>query len=208
MLNLIRGCGPDGLAGMSAVRAQNERISIARPLLGVDRSDVLAFLRARRQAYRRDATNGDTAYLRNYLRARLFKDLEARVPGFARRLARLADLVRDEALAWEETVTGLMSRMTSPHRGGSVVNGRKMKEIPVALQRRLLRRVTGRDLLTFDGVEKLRHWMHAPPSGGRFWQLRKGWTVERLSRSKGSPTASLFWFHRTRSKTGKGPVQG
>lgn len=63
-LNLMRGTGITGLAGM---RPRNG--FVVRPLLCVGRADVEAYLRERgNQPYVVDSTNRDTAYLRNRIR--------------------------------------------------------------------------------------------------------------------------------------------
>ena len=63
-LNLMRGTGITGLAGM---RPRNG--FVVRPLLCVGRADVEAYLREQdNQPYVVDSTNRDTAYLRNRIR--------------------------------------------------------------------------------------------------------------------------------------------
>jgi tRNA(Ile)-lysidine synthase len=204
MLNLVRGCGTDGLSGMSATRRDEETgVIIARPLLSAGRSEVLGFLKNRRQPFRQDESNRNPAFLRNYLRIKLFNGIEQRSPGFKRRLARLAQVARDEQAVWEEWTGRIAKTVTRAHRGGDLVDGQRLRDLPAALQRRVLRRLAGRDLLTFDGVEKLRAWMETPPSAGRIWQLRKGWIVERLSKTRGSPSSSLFLF-RSPDRNGRG----
>ena len=84
--------GLASLAGPREVRADG----VVRPLLAVSRSEIVAYLRARGVAWRRDRTNGDLTLDRNRLRRRLgSKDSESlgrRVEG----LARLRDEVDDK----------------------------------------------------------------------------------------------------------------
>lgn len=63
MLNLLRGSGPRGLAGMPA-----ERDLFIRPLLGVDKSEILSYLEAKGVGYRTDSSNLSNDYRRNALR--------------------------------------------------------------------------------------------------------------------------------------------
>jgi tRNA(Ile)-lysidine synthase len=63
LLQLIRGAGPHGVAGMRPAGRH-----IVRPLIEVRRSEVEAFCRALRLRPRRDPTNADTRYLRNAIR--------------------------------------------------------------------------------------------------------------------------------------------
>lgn len=63
MLNLLRGSGPRGLAGMPTRRGV-----FIRPLLPFSRADILSYLEAKGQAYRTDSTNLANDYRRNALR--------------------------------------------------------------------------------------------------------------------------------------------
>ena len=59
-----RGVGLAGLAGLRRRRSDG----IVRPILGVSRREILAFLSERGVAHRRDATNGDLHLTRNRIR--------------------------------------------------------------------------------------------------------------------------------------------
>ena len=59
--------GPDGLAGMSTIRELSD-CRLLRPLLGVARDRLVAFLKAERQPFLTDPSNFDTAFERSRLR--------------------------------------------------------------------------------------------------------------------------------------------
>jgi tRNA(Ile)-lysidine synthase len=59
--------GPDGLAGMSAIRELAD-CRLLRPLLGVGRDRLVAFLQAERQAFITDPSNIDPTFERSRLR--------------------------------------------------------------------------------------------------------------------------------------------
>jgi tRNA(Ile)-lysidine synthase len=59
--------GPDGLAGMSAIRELTD-CRLLRPLLGVARDRLVAFLEAERQPFVSDPSNFDPAFERSRLR--------------------------------------------------------------------------------------------------------------------------------------------
>ncbi|HCM26263.1 MAG: tRNA lysidine(34) synthetase TilS [Treponema sp. GWB1_62_6] len=75
LMRFLRGCGPAGLAAMPEAGGP-----LIRPLLGLGRSDILAYLGALRITYRVDSTNADTAYLRNRVRSRLIPLLDREFP--------------------------------------------------------------------------------------------------------------------------------
>jgi len=92
-LNLMRGSGVEGLAGIPALRSL-ERGWVARPLLEVHRFELLAYLENRGIGWLTDPSNADIAFDRNYLRQQLFPLLEQRWPGLVRRLSRTARIAR------------------------------------------------------------------------------------------------------------------
>lgn len=88
-LNLMRGSGIEGLAGIPEVR-NLEPGWVARPLLDIRRRDLVGFLEERNIRWLEDPSNQDTRFDRNYLRLELFPLLEQRWPGITQRLERTA----------------------------------------------------------------------------------------------------------------------
>jgi tRNA(Ile)-lysidine synthase len=97
-LNLMRGSGIEGLAGIPVLR-KLEHGWVARPLLDYRRSDLEAYLEARGIPWLTDPSNADTRFDRNYLRQELFPILEQRWPGLVQRLSRTARNARMSAAA-------------------------------------------------------------------------------------------------------------
>jgi tRNA(Ile)-lysidine synthase len=87
---ILRGTGTRGLAGMPALRALSDSVTLIRPLLGASRAEVRDFLAAIGQDYREDATNADTARTRARIRHDLLPKLAAEYnPRVAEALVRL-----------------------------------------------------------------------------------------------------------------------
>jgi tRNA(Ile)-lysidine synthetase-like protein len=94
VLQLLRGTGPRGLAGI----ATRTRAGIIRPLLSWRHSDLVGWLEERQIAWREDSSNLDHGHLRNLVRHRLLATLEELSPQIRRHLQRLATaLAEDEA---------------------------------------------------------------------------------------------------------------
>jgi tRNA(Ile)-lysidine synthase len=91
LLQLLRGAGPDGLAGM-AVRSGR----LLRPLLTARRAETRACCAALGLDWREDPTNAGDGPLRNRVRQRLLPLLEELRPGATQALARTAALAADE----------------------------------------------------------------------------------------------------------------
>jgi tRNA(Ile)-lysidine synthase len=93
LLQLLRGSGPAGLSGMDpANRAPgllgDERLAVARPLLGVARADLEQYAREQGIAWVEDESNADPRYARNALRHQVMPALAAAFPGYQQRVAR------------------------------------------------------------------------------------------------------------------------
>ena len=97
ILNLSRGTGMRGLAGIPPIRD-----NIVRPLIELTRPEVLRYLAGLGQAYRTDPTNLTGKYARNRVRLEVLPVLEELHPGAARNLARAASTVREDLAALEE----------------------------------------------------------------------------------------------------------
>jgi len=98
LFRLIRGSGLAGLAGVEATSAR-QGVTIARPLLGVPKSDLVAFCRSRGVAFAEDPSNSNMAFARPRLRTLLIalgeEGLTAEgLARFARRAAEAEDALQ------------------------------------------------------------------------------------------------------------------
>jgi tRNA(Ile)-lysidine synthase len=126
LLQLLRGAGPDGLAGM-AVRSGR----LLRPLLTTRRAETRACCAALGLAWREDPTNAEDGPLRNRVRHQLLPLLEELRPGATQTLARTATLAADErdwldplvAEALAATLTRGMAGGTEASAVGGVAKG-------------------------------------------------------------------------------------
>jgi tRNA(Ile)-lysidine synthase len=94
MLNLLRGSGPAGLAGMRSMR-QFSRGWLGRPLLGVSRDDLIAYATREELVWIDDPSNESVDFDRNFLRNEVLPLIIGRWPGAVARIARSAELARD-----------------------------------------------------------------------------------------------------------------
>lgn len=79
LLNLMRGAGVNGLAGMSTSRpiSYGSAVQLIRPLLGWSRKQLFSLARSNKWSWREDASNADETYTRNALRHRVLPELKA-----------------------------------------------------------------------------------------------------------------------------------
>jgi tRNA(Ile)-lysidine synthase len=105
LINLARGAGLRGLAGIPPVRGK-----VQRPLIEITRQEVLAYLEDLNQPYRTDPTNLTGKYARNRVRLEVLPFLEELYPAAARNIARAAVLAREDLEALEGLAAGTLER--------------------------------------------------------------------------------------------------
>jgi tRNA(Ile)-lysidine synthase len=133
LFRLIRGSGVAGLAGMEAMSAR-EGVTIARPLIGVAKSDLVAFCRSRGVPFIEDPSNADPAYARPRLRALLSRLGEEGLT--AEGLARLARRAAEADDALEHMTNAVEARLG----GEGPVDAKALIAEPVAIVQRILMR--------------------------------------------------------------------
>lgn len=89
LLQLLRGSGPRGLAGMPMVTAFPPG-RLARPLLGFDRAELAEYARSEGLDWVEDGSNTELKFDRNFLRHEILPRLGQRWPGLGKTLSRSA----------------------------------------------------------------------------------------------------------------------
>ncbi|MEP7206712.1 MAG: tRNA lysidine(34) synthetase TilS [Casimicrobiaceae bacterium] len=90
LLQLLRGAGPQGLAGMGAVRRQAGAPDLVRPLLALPAAVLESYAIAHALAWIEDESNADIRLRRNALRHAVVPTLRAAFPGYPDTLVRAA----------------------------------------------------------------------------------------------------------------------
>jgi len=89
LLNLIRGSGPAGVAGIGDIRRFGSGW-LVRPMLNVNRADILQYATDANLRWVEDPSNTDRRFDRNFLRHEVLPRLKSRWPDVAARLQRSA----------------------------------------------------------------------------------------------------------------------
>lgn len=155
LMRLLRGASGSGLSGMAPKRrlvdplgpGTGPAVWLIRPLLGLARADVEAFLAARGLKARRDRTNFNRGFARNRIRHELIPMLERRYnPGLRAALARAAQALEED----DAVLEAMAERLLGEERGGRFrrgrvpVSARRLNASPLPVRRRALRLAAGR----------------------------------------------------------------
>jgi len=211
LMRLLRGAGLTGLTGIPPARpiapparrdtsspagtssaarivpprSVTEELLVVRPLLGVWRDELLAYLAAEGLSYRQDPSNHDPQFLRNRLRHQLVPLLEREYnPNIKALLVQLAEQCRTDAVYLQAEVQRYWKRLVKLRDGALAVDLIRLRKQPPALQRQLMRRAIQQVQGDLAGFE-FRHWIEIerlvaerPP--GTILDLPNGVQLQRM----------------------------
>jgi len=153
LLRLLRGTGIDGLGGIPPQRELSPKVRVVRPLLGLRRLDIRAFLEREGVAWVEDPTNEDPRFQRVRVRREILPSLEALQPGTVPRIAALADEARGAARFLDRYLDDEKNFDKLRLGGGLKVSHKTFSDLPRSawsrIVRSVLRRVRG-DLLRIE----------------------------------------------------------
>ena len=170
LMQLLRGAGPEGLAGMGEISGR-DTFQVVRPLLAFSREEIRQAAREAGLPWREDVTNEDEKGWRVRIRKKVFPFL-ARIYGRDVRgaLARTAEIFSGEAEYWRKEI-GKIPRHPDT---------RLWRKKPLAWQRRAIRSWLGNHGYqgpNFFEVEGVRRLLTGGATAA--WQLRQGAGVRR-----------------------------
>ena len=154
LINLFRGAGSTGLAGMRGVSTRSidtVELTIVRPLLGVWRKEIDTYVRKHRCVFREDASNKTLNPLRNRIRHRIIPYLEKTLGRNIRPAIWRAAAIAGEEEAWIDSQL--------PDSSEVELSVADLRRLPVALQRRaIFKWLRGQYIseVGFDVIERVR----------------------------------------------------
>lgn len=169
LYNLLRGSGADGIQALSWQRplAHDHRdTQVTRPLLQLTRQETGQFCRDLDLPVWYDESNDDLQYRRNRIRQELVPYLRSHFnPRVETTLAQTAEIFTAEVAYLEAQTDRLYDEMIQPLKGGWCIHRALFNQAPLALQRRVARRLLQTALPqqpTFEHIEKLVALASAP----------------------------------------------
>jgi tRNA(Ile)-lysidine synthase len=135
LMNMLRGCGLEGLTGMDAVGCR-----IIRPLFHVRKSQVLEYLHKAGIPYMTDESNRDTRHSRNKIRHEVIPFLNKAVSGDAvRTLARMGELLEKDEEIVREAADAMASLAVEEKQGVIRLDNMQLKQMMAGLRGRVIR---------------------------------------------------------------------
>jgi tRNA(Ile)-lysidine synthase len=144
IMHLLRGSGLSGLSGMRFRNVPNpwsQDIPLIRPILGIWRREIEAYIKDRGLLPLQDRTNLDTRYFRNRIRHELIPYLEGYNPGISPIIWRMADIMDvDDRFLQQSTHAAWEDCLVKVGPGYISWQADSLRRQHLALQRRILRR--------------------------------------------------------------------
>lgn len=109
LLNLIRGTGINGLSG---IRPRNG--AIVRPLLCINREEIIRYLQDIEQTYVTDSTNLEDEYTRNKIRLHLIPLMQEINPSIKNSLIETSNYLNDAATIYNKVIDEAKKRVVTP----------------------------------------------------------------------------------------------
>ncbi|KST69456.1 tRNA lysidine(34) synthetase TilS [Mastigocoleus testarum] len=167
LYNLMRGSGADGLQALNWKRVLDGDIMLVRPLLEITRTQTGKFCQDLQLEVWEDSTNQDLKYARNQIRQELVPYLKENFnPQVESALFQTAELLQAEVEYLEETARKLQEQVIIRDNSDIFqVNRHILKNVPLALQRRVMRQILQQIMPcapSFEHIEKLTSLIQAP----------------------------------------------
>jgi len=177
LMHFLRGSGPRGLSGISPVRKLGS-VSIVRPLIEVNREEILGYLKENNLTFSIDSSNRRIEYFRNRIRLRLLPHLRENYnKDIDGALLRLSEILKEENAYWERLVERAFGKVVSFQPGKILIDLRRFLRYNVVIQRRVLYRLFG-GIVSLGQIEAIRNLAQKSARGKRV-SLGKRFSVKK-----------------------------
>jgi tRNA(Ile)-lysidine synthase len=199
MLNILRGCGLEGLTGMDYRSG-----SIIRPLLGIRRSQIEDYLCSEGISWRTDSTNLSNKYVRNRVRNLLFPSITEHFQSDpARMINRLSALARRDEAYLKDQARKVFSDVSKELSSGISLDADVLCRLDTAISSRIVRMAWEKATGSLKGLESIHVdeiiRLCRESGTGKRLSLPKGWSAllsyGRLILSPAKPAQKKAWSY-------------
>lgn len=209
LMHLLRGSGPQGLSGIPPVRKLGST-AIVRPLIEVNREEILNYLKKNNLTFCLDSSNRKTEYFRNKVRLKLLpllrKNYNENIDGA---LLRLSEILKEENAYWERVVERVLGKVVSWEAEKILIDFKKFLRYNVIVQRRVLYRLFG-GIVSLSQIEAIRNLAQKSSQGKRIY-LGKRFSVRKEGNFlifSSSPERRFKKFNYPLRVPGKNEIEG
>ena len=135
LLQLKRGAGPQGLAGMGEVQFRGETL-VMRPMLSLEKAEIVAYAEEEMLQWVEDESNQQNSFDRNFLRNEIIPHLLARWPKLTKTVGRSAELCAEQSELVSESA---QQYFNDCKRNDFRLDGQKLAALPPPWQAMVIR---------------------------------------------------------------------
>ncbi|MFH1459515.1 MAG: tRNA lysidine(34) synthetase TilS [Candidatus Omnitrophota bacterium] len=140
LMRILRGAGIKGLCGIS-FKGDFCGKSLIRPLLEINKKDILKYLKVNKIKYRIDKSNLRTDFFRNKVRLKILPELEKNNPQLKNNLFNLSQNAKEiEAYIQNETAQ-IFKKITQREKKVIILNKNKYLKLESVLCKAILRKI-------------------------------------------------------------------
>jgi len=167
VMRFIKGTGMTGLRGIlpETFLFDDTSISVIRPLLCVEKKDVLGFLEGKKIDYLLDRSNLSTDFFRNRIRLEVIPFLLRYNPQLKKQVAQMSFLLQDDFSFLLETGQNILEKLVSEK--GRVFNISGYKVLDISLKRivaaLLIEKITGSPYRSYNKIKQLVDYLNRYP---------------------------------------------
>lgn len=182
LMRLLRGAGATGLSGMAAKRRERN-VELIRPFLRMNKADLIAYCRMAGLTYCTDPSNEKRGYFRNRVRLDVLPFLEKYNPNIADSLVRLAEISAAENDYLDGAAEDVFRAAARRAGDGWAIGRQALLDLPVALQRRLIKLILNyltleKESISFERIERIRQAAIEPAP--TTWSIDAGYGIRCL----------------------------
>lgn len=188
IMRLLRGTGIKGLGGMHFEAAQG-KYKLIRPLLEIEKQDILFYLKKHKIKYKVDSSNLETNYFRNKVRLEIIPMLKSYSPQIKENIFRIGVVAKQTDDILQERVRRVFSRIVTFKKNNIFyVNKLLFLKLPLALRSEVIRKVI-KDLkgdingIDFKHVQIVDDFISNIDSQGKYLDLPKNIFIEKCRES-------------------------
>ena len=170
LMRFAKGSGLTGYQGMYPVR-KIDGLRILRPFLQSTKSEILKYLKTKKQAYCEDPSNAQLHFTRNRIRLKIMPELSRQLnPQLTDCLARHAELMQTDYLYLRGQSEKRLQRIARVQKNTITIDLEKFQKSHKSLQRNMLRlsceHLTGSTRqLTFQHIREIEDLLASRPEG-------------------------------------------
>jgi tRNA(Ile)-lysidine synthase len=151
IFNIARGCALGGVCGIPNSRPCGEGKILIRPILNMERREILEYCENNKIDFVTDSTNTDTDYTRNKIRSHIIPLLEEINSGAVKNTARLCESLRADSLCLESMTNWFLDEMRDDYS----IEAEKICLSPPSIANRALSHIYSE--ISFGGTLEYKH---------------------------------------------------